>query len=287
MLNKFTLLIVSLSVILFYSCDDARVHEKKEWKQVFEKYQITDACIIIKDQTHEIVDYYNLNRCRQRFTPASTFKILNSLVALETNTIPDESYTIQWDGVKRRAEWDTAMDMRKAFEVSNLFYYQQIAKKTGIEKLQLYLDTCQYGNKKIGGAVDSFWINGSLSISADEQLGFIKKLYFNQLPFSERSQRIVRSMMLREKTSNSRLSFKTGWGNNGNKEVLWVVGYAEYIMKVKEHPNAMNKSNERNYPYFFAMNFDIPQNDTSKDWKAIRIAIVKEFIDNYFKKLDK
>jgi beta-lactamase class D len=56
---------------------------------------------------------------------------------------------------------------------------------------------------------------------------------------------------------------------------------------VKEHPNAMNKSNERNYPYFFAMNFDIPQNDTSKDWKAIRIAIVKEFIDNYFKKLDK
>ena len=83
MLNKFTLLIVSLSVILFYSCDDARVHEKKEWKQVFEKYQITDACIIIKDQTHEIVDYYNLNRCRQRFTPASTFKILNSLFTIK------------------------------------------------------------------------------------------------------------------------------------------------------------------------------------------------------------
>lgn len=287
MLNKFTLLIVLLSVTLFYSCDDARVHDKKEWKQQFDKYQIKDACIIIKDQTHEIVDYYNLNRCRQRFTPASTFKILNSLVALETNTIPDETYTILWDDVKRRAEWDTSMNMRKAFEVSNLFYYQQIAKKIGQVKLQTYLDTCQYGNKKIEGAVDSFWIDGSLTISADEQLGFIKKLYFNQLPFSERTQRIVRSMMLREQTKHSKLSFKTGLGYHDDKEILWVVGYAEYIMNVKEHPNAMNKSNERNYPYFFAMNFDIPKGDTTKDWRSIRIELVKAFIDNYFKKLDK
>jgi beta-lactamase class D len=177
MLNKYTLLFVLLSSSIFYACDNARVHDKKEWKQLFDSYQITDACIIIKDQTHEIVDYYNLNRCRKRFTPASTFKIMNSLIALETNTIPDESYTIQWDGVKRRPDWDTTMDMRKAFEVSNLIYYQQIAKKIGKEKLQLYIDTCQYGNKKTGNTVDSFWIDGTLTISADEQLGFIKKLF--------------------------------------------------------------------------------------------------------------
>ena len=127
MLNKYTLLFVLFFSSFFYACDKARVHDKKEWKQLFDSYQITDACIIIKDQTHEIVDYYNLNRCRKRFTPASTFKIMNSLIALETNTIPDESYTIQWDGVKRRPDWDTTMDMRKAFEVSNLIYYQQNA----------------------------------------------------------------------------------------------------------------------------------------------------------------
>lgn len=287
MLNKYTLLFALFFSIFFYACDKARVHDKKEWKQLFDSYQITDACIIIKDQTHEIVEYYNLNRCRKRFTPASTFKIMNSLIALETNTIADESYTLPWDGVKRRPDWDTTMDMRKAFEVSNLYYYQQIAKKIGKEKLQLYIDSCQYGNKKTGNTVDSFWIDGTLTISADEQLGFIKKLYFNQLPFSERTQRIVRSMMLREQTSHSKLSFKTGWGYHGDKEVLWVVGYAEYIMKVNEHPNAMNKSNERNYPYFFAMNFDIPKGDTTRDWRSIRITLVKAFIDNYFKKLDK
>jgi len=64
--------------------------------------------------------------------------------------------------------------------------------------MQHYLDTVKYGNMKMAGRIDNFWLNDSLQISPDEEMGFLKKLYFTELPVSERSQRIVKTMMLQE-----------------------------------------------------------------------------------------
>src|SRR5919112_46255 len=43
---------------------------------------------------------YNEARCRERFTPFSTFKIPNSLIGLDTGVIPDAEYVIKWDAKK-------------------------------------------------------------------------------------------------------------------------------------------------------------------------------------------
>ena len=126
--------------------------------------------------------------------------------------------------------------------------------------------------------MDLFWLNDTLQISADEQLGFIKKLYFDELPFSERTQRIVRSMMLQEETDSYKLYYKTGTGNYKDSTVYWVVGFIEKIEHVKEHEESMNKSNVRNYPYFFAQNFSVKNNDTSQNWFEIRIKALKEVL---------
>lgn len=44
---------------------------------------------------------YNRQRANSRIVPASTYKILNSLIALETGVVADENEIIKWDGVKR------------------------------------------------------------------------------------------------------------------------------------------------------------------------------------------
>jgi beta-lactamase class D len=249
---------------------------------MFKSYGIDSACFILRDHAHETINLYNRPRCLERFTPASTFKILNSLVALETGIARDETMIIPWNGVQGRPEWNKDMDMREAFKVSNLLYYQELARRVGKQNYQHYLDTIKYGNMKIGPAVDSFWIDNSLQISADEQIGFVRKLYFNELPFLERTQGIVKNMMLREDTANNRFYYKTGTGyTQRNTMVYWVVGYLEHVMRVKEAKESMNKSGVRNYPYFFALNFEVPRNDTSRNWFDVRLKLMHQLLDSY------
>ncbi len=237
---------------------------------------------MLRDNNHESIHYYNKERCIQRFEPASTFKIFNSLVALETAVAPDDQLVIKWDGITRwRPEWNKDMNMREAFKVSCVPYYQEIARRIGPGRMQHYLDTVKYGNMKMEGSIDTFWLNNSLQISADEQTGFVKKLYFAELPFAERTQRIVKTLMLQEQTPAYNLYYKTGTGRVGDKYIYWVVGFVERIEHVKEPEGSMNKSDVREYPYFFAQNFEMPVTDTSKDWLKVRIELVHDILKSY------
>jgi beta-lactamase class D len=270
-----------ISLLLLASCAQTRVTDHPDWGKYYQAQGIQNACFILRDNNHEAIHYFNKERSIQRFLPASTFKIFNSLVALETVVAPDDQLIIKWDGIARRPEWNKDMNMREAFKVSNVPYYQEIARRIGKDRMQHYLDTAKYGNAIIGGAVDAFWLNNTLQISADEQVGLVKRMYFNELPFSERSQRIVRSMMLQEETPAYKLYYKTGTGTDGNKQIFWVVGFIERIQNVKEDKDAMNKSDVRLYPYFFAQNFAVPVGDTSKDWTKIRIDLVHDVLTSY------
>ncbi|MFI5196290.1 MAG: penicillin-binding transpeptidase domain-containing protein [Chitinophagales bacterium] len=270
-----------LSVILLSSCAQTRIKEHSEWGKYFEQYGIKNACFMLRDHNHESIHYYNKERCTQRFLPASTFKIFNSLVALETAIAPDDQLVIKWDSVHRNPEWDKDMNMREAFKVSNVGYYQEIARRIGPARMQHYLDTVKYGNMKMAGRIDNFWLNDSLQITADEQVGFLKKLYFTELPLSERSQRIVKTMMLQEQTPGYNLYYKTGTSHVGDKYIYWIVGFTERIEHVKEPKESMNKSDFRYYPYFFAQNFEMPVSDTTKDWFKVRIDILHDILKDY------
>jgi beta-lactamase class D len=276
------LLFIAFTILFFASCRETRLHEEEKWASHFEKYGIRNGCFILRDHTHEAVHYYNKDRCLERYSPASTFKIFNSLIALETAIAPDEQLLIKWDSVQRpMAAWNKDLNMREAFKVSAVPYYQELARRIGPAYMQHYLDTANYGNKNIGGGIDKFWLNDSLQISADEQVGLMKKLYFNELPFSERSQRIVKSMMLQEETPGYKLYYKTGWADLAQKQTLWVVGFIERVEHVKEHEKSMNKSDVRMYPYFFAQNFDVPKGDASQDWAKVRIDILKGVLADF------
>lgn len=276
------LLFIALTALLFVSCRDKRVHDHEEWGDIFKQHGVENGCFIIRDHTHESINYYNKERCIRRFSPASTFKIFNSLVALEEGVAQDETFTLPWDSVVRAIpEWNHSMSMLEAFKVSNVPFYREVARRIGKPAMQHYLDTVQYGNMEIGGAVDTFWLDNSLQISADEQIGFLRKLYFNELPFTERTQRIVRFMMEQVDSPGYKLYYKTGWAGRGDTatggDVLWVVGFTERRVHIKEHKNSMNKADFRLYPYFFALNFTIPQN-SSEGWAKKRTDLLMDLL---------
>ncbi len=236
---------------------------------------------MLRDNNHESIHYYNKDRSIRRILPASTFKVFLSLVALETAVAPDDQLMIKWDSVTRRPDWDKDMTMREALQVSSEPYFKEVIRRIGAARIQHYLDTIKYGNMQMAGKLEEIWTNNSLQISADEEMGFLKRLYFAELPVSERSQRIVKTMMLREETPGYRLYYKTGTGTVGDSTTYWVAGFAERIEHVKENKDAMNKSDVRNYPYFFAENFSMPATDTSKKWGDVRIDILKNVLMDY------
>lgn len=171
----------------------------------------------------------NSERAALRFTPASTFKIPNSLIGLETGVIKDENFIIAWDGNKRwNVEWNRDHTLSSAIKLSVVPYYQELARRVGKEKMEHFLSLMDYGNKTTGERVDSFWLDGSLMISADEQIDFMKKLYGYKLPVSKRSVDIVKKIMSEEKYSRSIMKYKTGTGEKASGEFIgWLVGYVE------------------------------------------------------------
>lgn len=267
--------ILFLIIIGLAACKRDNIITQNQWGDIFKKYQIDSACFELADNTHDRILIYNLNRASKRFSPASTFKIFNSLVALETSVAKDESMVIPWDKTARKPEWDKDMDMREAFKVSSVPYYQELARRIGTTEMQKALDTVRYGNKRMGGAIDQFWLNDTLQISPDEQVGFVKKLYFDKLPFSQRSHRIVRSIMLHEDSTDYKLYYKTGTQVYGEKLMAWVVGFVE---RRESQLGVKTKKMETNFrPYFFAMNYET-QDSSITTLRENRIKILKDIL---------
>lgn len=252
-----------LSIFLFLvSCSPNNVTVDNSLGTWFTQNKVEGCFALFNNGTGEFT-VYNLPRYRDSaYLPASTFKIANSLIGLQTGVITNDSMIIAWDGVDRgRPECNRDMSMYDAFRISCPPWYQEMARRLGRDTLQSWLDTLGYGNKVIS-RVDTFWLDNSLKITPDEQLGFVKELYFNELPFNRRNQEIVKRAMLFEDNANYRLSYKTGWGQNdkGN-QLAWVVGWVE----------------ENNHPYFFVLNLETP--DRTADIPAIRMRMLRGMLE--------
>lgn len=233
-------------------------------KKYFDSSNV-DGCFSMADNQTGKVTVYNMKLDTQRFLPASTFKIVNSLIGLETGRITGADMVIKWDGITRwNADWNKDLTMSEAFKVSAVNYYQEVARRIGRDTMKQWLDTLHYGNMNIEGPIDSFWINNSLKISPDEQLGLVKKLYFDKLPFSKTTHQIVKELMLQENNTLYKLSYKTGWGFDESQNAIgWITGWIE----------------ENRHVYFFVLFVKSPDKDI--DMRTVRMKILKGILGQY------
>jgi beta-lactamase class D len=187
----------------------------------FVGYKTDDYLIIASDK----------DRSGQAMLPASTFKIPNSVIALETGVVGDPDKDVfKWDGVARSIEaWNRDHTLRTAIAASVVPVYQEIARRIGAERMQKYLDLFEYGNRDIGGGIDQFWLTGKLRIDPVQQIDFVDRLRRGVLPVSKRSQELVRDILPVTKSGDSIIRAKTGLlgAEVGKPSLGWVVGWAE------------------------------------------------------------
>ncbi len=170
----------------------------------------------------------HLERAMDGYLPASTFKIPNALIGLETGAVRDEHEAVAWDGVERRvASWNRDHDLASAMRDSAVWYYQAMARRIGEPRMRHWIGVLEYGNGDIGGRIDAFWLDGRMRISALQQLAFLTRLRDGSLPMSARSQRIVRELLVRDQGEGWALHAKTGWADAPDPDTGWFVGWVE------------------------------------------------------------
>ncbi|MCW8895033.1 MAG: penicillin-binding transpeptidase domain-containing protein [Sulfurimonas sp.] len=166
------------------------------------------------------------SRTDERLSPCSTFKILNSMIALDLKVVKDENETLLWDKKVRAYEvWNKNHSMRSAIGVSTVWFYQEMAKRVGTVRMQDMLKRVNYGNADMSHSLTDFWLgDGSLKISVNEQIKFLTKLMRNELPFSNNSTNTLKDIITLEKQPNYTLAGKTGSCGG----VGWFVGFVEH-----------------------------------------------------------
>lgn len=192
----------------------------------------TGTFVLLDGQTGETF-IHNPERAKTRFSPNSTFKIPNSLIALDTKVVETPSAVLKWDEKKHPREthvmdsWAADMNIKDAFKMSCVWFYKEIAEKVGQERMKQYLKEFNYGNQDISGGLTQFWLTSSLKISANEQVRFLKDLHERKYKLSPSTyEQAENEIFIEEKTPEYILRSKTGTGRPGTDEFRgWYVGY--------------------------------------------------------------
>lgn len=247
--------------------------ERPEWGKVFADAHV-HGTMLVYDEGTGTMNVFDAERARHAYIPASTFKIFNAMVAIDTGAIKDEFETVAWDGKVRSIggkpmpEWNRANSLASGMRYSTVWFYQEMARRAGQQRMQSWIDKAGYGNRNIGGGIDIFWLGGDLRISAEQQVAFLQRLADGTLPFSPRAQEIARRITIYEAGTNYVLHAKTGQAARGaqnnadpakSDDIGWYVGWVEHAGR----------------RWFFAMNIDIARPEDS----AKRVTLARDILD--------
>jgi beta-lactamase class D len=192
-----------------------------------------DGTFVLLDGNTGAVTRWNAARAGRRFAPCSTFKIPNTAILLETGAAPDTDVVVRYDPALKasRDAWRRDHTLRSAYRESVLWYYHALARQAGLPAVSRLVQRFGYGNGDTSGGLDRgpFWIDGTLRISADEQVAFLQRLHDHRLGLSDRTSSLTKDLMVAERRPEGTLRAKTGACHPaGDAQVtLWYVGYVE------------------------------------------------------------
>ncbi len=226
-------------------------------------HRIEDTTLMIKRQSDGQLWVSNPKRAKQRFSPASTSKIPHTLIALDSGVATPDT-VFKWDGVRRSVRaWNSDHTLPSAFETSAVWVYQQIARTAGQQTMSDGLDRLEYGNATVGSIdhLTTYWLDGTLRISAAGQIKFLSRLAQEHLPISRATYAAAKAIMVSDQTDRWVMRSKTGWRYNKNgMDIGWFVGWLDCGPET----------------YVFAMNLDMPDTRYLSKRKEITYAVLRD-----------
>jgi beta-lactamase class D len=181
--------------------------------------------------------------CSTRLLPASTFKVPHALAALDAGVVAGADELMAYDGAPTSIPaWRRDHTLRSAMRNSVVWYFQRLAERLGMTREREYLKKFDYGNADPSSGLTTFWLGGSLQITPEEQLRFLRRLYGGELPVKPKALQTVKELLVQPTgavvNANGEFPFaapwpagtvvsaKTGSGTDrSGASVRWLVGH--------------------------------------------------------------
>ncbi len=216
---------VIISCVGFFACTPNNVVIDSNIVKMMDSAGMQGTFALMENGTEQFT-IANLSRYKDSsYAPLNTFFIVPTLIALDKGYINH-----------KQDKWVSP---------DSTTFYTGLIQKIGRTDLLKTIDSIHYGRGIVSANLDKFWKDNSLTITPDEQLGLIKKLYFNELSFQKHAQAFYRKMIVKEDNANYKLSYILSSDTNANN-AAWVVGYVE----------------ENKHPYFFVLNTNALKGDS-------------------------
>ncbi|QXP70029.1 class D beta-lactamase [Polaribacter sp. R2A056_3_33] len=249
---KIKILNIILIVSILVSCNEkAKTKEilKPEFQSIIDSSNV-DGSILIYNLHKDLFYSNNFDWAKTGRLPASTFKIPNSIIALETKVVENDSTLFKWNGEKRAYKiWEQDLILRNAFQYSCVPCYQEIANKIGEKRMNKYLKKLQFGDMNVTSKnLDIFWLEGKSRINQFQQIDFLKRFVNSELKISKRTEEILKRISFIEENERYKLYGKIGLSVRNGNHNGWFVGYRK----------------SKNNTYFFAINIE-PNENTNKE----------------------
>lgn len=213
---------------------------KADWSDYFGGL---NGAAVIYDATEHCFWTYNQELAETRRSPCSTFKIISSLIGLETGIIRADDSVRPWNGeIFWNEQWNRDLNFSDAFHASCVWYFREVIDDIGRDTIQEELHRLQYGNCDISDweghlntnnqnpALTGFWIESSLLISPKEQVNVMEIIFGDKTAYSEETLQQLKQVMLLQEEEEADISVygKTGMGKaHGIVVDAWFTGFAE------------------------------------------------------------
>ncbi|MEY8861107.1 class D beta-lactamase [Tenacibaculum singaporense] len=274
---------IIIIIVLLFSCKSEEKSKKEkvetkflvnnQFQEILNKTKLEGA-ILVYDLYKDVYYSNNFDWCKAGNLPASTFKIPNSIIALEAGVIKNDSTIFKWNGESRYLKiWEQDLTFKEAFHYSCVPCYQEVARKIGVERMKSSLAKLNFGSMDVNEmTLDNFWLEGKSKINQFQQIDFLKRLHNSELLISERTDSIMKSMMIMYKSNQYVWRGKTGWSVRGEENNGWFVGYV--LVKKNAYFFATNVVPKKNFDMKF---FSRERKEvTFKALKALKVLSEKE-----------
>ncbi len=171
--------------------------------------------------------------CDKRLPPMSTFKLPIALMGYDAGILQDEHHPVlpfKQGYVDWRPQWRRAHDPSSWMKESVVWYSQQVTLQLGAQRFASYVQRFGYGNLDVSGdegkqnGLSASWLNSSLRISPDEQIGFLRRVLNRELGVKPKAYRMSATLLRRpDPVAGWQVFGKTGSGS----DVGWYVGWLE------------------------------------------------------------
>lgn len=206
-----------------------------------------NGAAVIYDPTENCYQIYNQELANTRRSPCSTFKIVSSLIGLESQVIVPEDSMRKWSGeIFWNDDWNKDISFHEAFTSSCVWYFREMINEIDKNFIQAELEKLQYGNCDISdweGALNTnnnnrsltgFWIESSLKISPKEQTEVMERIFRDQSEYTEETRNQLKQVMISSEQTEADIVIygKTGMGKAQGVVVdAWFTGFADIIDK--------------------------------------------------------